>query len=246
MEEISLIEFLKIFKRYAKLILLFVIVWTSAVGGLTFFVVSPQYRSSAQILVNRVQDEQTIQSSDIETNVQLINTFKDILVSPVILDEVIETLDSDLTSAELTRKITVSNQFNSQLFTLDVRDTSAQQAAVLANTIAETFQNNVGDIMNVENVRIISPASANYIPVSPNKPLSIIIGVLMGLFTGVGTAFVLFFMDHTVKSDKFVSEKMKWKVLGQIEEVSVKELMVLEREESRDEMNIPSILKGKI
>jgi capsular polysaccharide biosynthesis protein len=246
MEEISFIEFLKIFRTYAKLILLFVLVWTSVIAGLTFFVVSPQYSSSAQILVNRVQDEQTLQSSDIETNVQLINTYKDILVSPVILDEVLEELESDLTSAELARKITVSNQFNSQLFTLEVRDTSPQQAAVLANTVAETFQNNVGDIMNVENVTIISSASASLIPVSPNKPLSIIIGVIIGLGTGVGTAIVLFFMDHTVKSDKFVAEKMRWKVLGQIEEVSLKELAVLEKEEFSDEIRTPTVLKGKV
>lgn len=246
MEEISFIEFLKIFRTYAKLILIFVLVWTSIIAGLTFFIVSPQYSSSAQILVNRVQDEQTLQSSDIETNVQLINTYKDILVSPVILDEVLEELDSDLTSAELASKITVSNQFNSQLFTLEVRDTSPQQAAVLANTVAETFQNNVGDIMNVENVTIISSASASLIPVSPNKPLSIIIGVILGLGTGVGTAIVLFFMDHTVKSDKFVAEKMRWKVLGQIEEVSLKELAVLEKEEFSDGIRTPTVLKGKV
>ncbi|GEN50385.1 YveK family protein [Alkalibacterium pelagium] len=245
MEEISLIEFLKIFKTYAKLIFVFVIMWTGLISGLTFFVVSPQYRSSAQILVNRVQDEQTIQSSDIETNVQLINTFKDILVSPVILDEVLQQLGSEMTSVDLARKITVSNQFNSQLFTLEVRDTSPQQAAVLANTVAETFQSNVGEIMNVENVSIISSAAPNYTPVSPNKPLSVIMGVIIGLGTGVGTAFVLFFMDHTVKSDKFISEKMKWKVLGQIEEVSMKELIMLEKEKSVEEIRTPSIVKGK-
>lgn len=246
MEEISLIEFLKIFKTYAKLIFLFVVVWTSLIAGLTFFVVSPQYRSSAQILVNRVQDEQTIQSSDIETNVQLINTFKDILVSPVILDEVLQQLGSDMTAVELARKITVSNQFNSQLFTLEVRDTSPQQAALLANTVAETFQSNVGEIMNVENVSIISGAAPNFTPISPNKPLSVIMGVVIGLGTGVGTAFVLFFMDHTVKSDKFISEKMRWKVLGQIEEVSLKELILLEKDESVEDVRTPSILKGKI
>lgn len=223
-----------------------VVVSISLIAGLTFFVVAPQYSASTQIIVNRVQDEQTIQSSDIETNVQLITTFKDILVSPVILDEVLEELNSDMTSSEFARNITVSNQFNSQLFTLAVRDTSPEQAAILANTVAETFQNRVGDIMNVENVSIISRASPNQTPVSPNKPLSIIIGAIVGLGIGVSIAFVKFFMDHTIKNDKFITEKLEWKVLGQIEEISLKEILSLEKEDSRDEIREPSILKGKI
>lgn len=246
MEEINLIEFFRIFKTYVKYILLSVIASTSLIAVLVFFVVAPQYNASTQIIVNRVQDEQSIQSSDIETNVQLITTFKDIVVSPVILDEVLEETSTELNSSELARKITVSNQFNSQLFTLTVRDTSPEQAAVLANTVAETFQTRVGDIMNVENVSIISRASANDIPISPNKPLSLIVGVIFGLGIGVGLAFVMFFMDHSVKNDKFISEKLEWKVLGQIEEVSIKEILALEKEESTNEIREPSILKGKV
>lgn len=246
MEEISVADFLRIFRTYGMLIVSFVIGWTIIIAGITFFVIAPQYSSSTQLLVNRIQDEENMQRSDIETNIQLINTYKDILVSPVILDEVIEELDAQITSNELSRKITISNQFNSQIFTLEVRDESPQQAAVIANTISETFQRNVGDMMNVENVTIISNAAANLIPVSPNKPLSIIIGILMGLGNGVGVAFILFFMDHTVKDEKFVTEKLQWKSLGQIEEVSVKELISLENEETVEEFTNPSVLKSKV
>ncbi len=143
MEEISVIEFLRIFKKYGKLILLFIIGWTLILAGFTFFVITPQYSSSTQILVNRIQEDETIQSSDIETNVQLINTYKDILISPVILDEVIEELGTGITYNEISNSITISNQFNSQIFTLEVRDNSSQQAAVIANTVCETFQRKV-------------------------------------------------------------------------------------------------------
>lgn len=245
MEEISLAEFLKIFKTYRKLILFFVIGWTGVIAGLTFFVIAPQYSSSSQILVNRVQEEDTIQSSDIETNVQLINTYKDIVISPVILDEVIEELGTGITYSELSNKITLSNQFNSQIFTLEVRDGSPQQAAVMANTISETFQRNVGEMMNVENVTIISSAAANYVPVSPNRPLSIIVGILIGIGNGVGLAFILYFMDHTVKNEKFITEKVQWKLLGQIEAVSVKELMSLENDETTEEFTDSAVFRGK-
>ncbi len=100
--------------------------------------------------------------------------------------------------------------------------------------------------MNAENVTIISSAAANPVPVSPNKSLSIVVGILLGIGNGIGVAFILHFMDHSVKNEKFVTEKLEWKILGQIEEVSIKGLVSNDDEEKTDEIINPSVLKSKI
>lgn len=246
MEEFSVIELLNILRAHIKLIVSFIIGWTVVIAAVTFFIVTPQYSSSSQILVNNTSAGENIQGNTIETDLRLISTYKDIIKSPVILDEVRTELGTGLSHDQLSSKITMSNQDSSQVFSLKVTDESPQEAALIANTVAETFQNKVGEMMNVDNVTIISSAVPEPAPISPNKPLSIAVGLLMGLGTGVGAVFILQFADNTVKDDKFITEKLQWTSLGQIEEVSVKEITVLNGEDSPEELTASTQLKSRV
>ncbi|TGE71794.1 YveK family protein [Weissella confusa] len=82
--------------------------WTSMLafgviaGGVAFgvskFVIHPQYSSSAALLVNRKEDatQQGIQLGDQQADIQIINTYKDIITRPIILKAVVQ----DLTKAQ--------------------------------------------------------------------------------------------------------------------------------------------------
>ncbi len=81
-----------------------------------------------------------VQFNDVQTNLQLINTYNVIIKSPVILDEVIKQSHLSMTSKELESKITVSSEQDSQVVTIAVRDTDAKRAAVMANAVATVFR----------------------------------------------------------------------------------------------------------
>ena len=57
----------------------------------------------------------------------------------------------------------------------------------------------LGDLKTT-NVSIIEPAETPVNPVSPKKKLSLILAFMVGLFAGVGLAFVLEYLDNTIKS----------------------------------------------
>lgn len=224
-EEISLAELFAILKKRMTMIISVGLVMLILAAGFTFFIATPKYSSTAQILVNRKSEStEGIQLTDINTNVQMINTYKDIIKGPVILNPVSENLDSDLTTAELSEKIEISTQDNSQVFSLTVTDESPFAAAEIANEVATTFQNGIGTIMNVENVTIISEAIPEGNQISPNNPLNLIIGLLVGLMLGVGAAFLLEFMDKSVRDDRFITEELGWTSLGNVSEMSESEL----------------------
>lgn len=223
-EEISLVELFQILKKRLGMIISLGLVGVILSAVFTFFIATPKYSATTQILVNRQQTGEVIQQSDINTNVQLINTYKDIIKGPVILDDVRETLDLEMSHTELSDKIQISNQDNSQVFTLRVEDTNPFDAATIANTTANTFQENIDDIMNVDNVTIISEAIPNTNPVSPNAPLNLAIGLLLGLMIGVGIAFLYEFFDNTIKDDKFITDELGWTFLGRVYEMDVEEL----------------------
>lgn len=223
-EEISLKELYDIIKKRLGLIINLTLTGLLIVAFYTFFVATPEYSSTTQLLVNRAQQTDVIQRSDIDTNVQLINTYKDIIKGPVILDEVREDLNLDQSHGALSNQITISNEANSQVFSIRVTDTNPYNAATIANTTASVFQENLDEIMNVDNVTVISAAEANTNPISPNHTLNLAIGVVLGGMIGVGLAFLLEFLDNTVKDEKFIVEELGWTNLGRIAEMNAEEL----------------------
>ncbi|WP_028273559.1 YveK family protein [Atopococcus tabaci] len=223
-EEISLIELFEIIKKRAGMIVSLGLIGLIVSAIFTFFIATPQYSATTQILVNHTQSENVIQQSDINANLQLINTYKDIIKGPVILDDVRETLDMDVTHNQLAEMIEIGNQDNSQVFSIRVTTDNPFHSASIANTTAEIFQEEIDDIMNVDNVTIISAAVANPNAVSPNTTLNLAIGLLLGGMIGVGLAFVLEFFDNTVKDKKFITDELGWTYLGGVFEMDDEEL----------------------
>lgn len=223
-EEISLKELFEIAKKRIGLIINMTLIGLMLVSFYTFFITTPQYSATTQLLVNRTQQTDAIQRSDIDTNVQLINTYKDIINGPVILDEVREDLNLGISHGALSSQITVSNEANSQVFSIQVNDTNPYNAATIANTTAIVFQENLDDIMNVDNVTIISQAEPNINPISPNHTLNLAIGIVLGGMVGVGLAYLLEILDNTVKDEKFIVEELGWTSLGRISEMNTEEL----------------------
>ncbi|MGO1057744.1 YveK family protein [Planococcus sp. FY231025] len=230
-ESKSLAEILAILKKYAGVIITLTILAVVISALASYYFVNPIYQASTQILVNQNQPG-TIQVNnyDNETDLRLINTYSVIIKSPVILDQVIEQLGLRTTIAELNEKITVNTAEESQVVSITVRDVSPENAVNVANFIAEIFQEEIKEIMNVDNVRILSPAvlPQNPIPVEPQPILNMLLAGLFGLASGICFAFLMSYLDTTIKNDEDIDGSLDIPVLGIIstfpEEEKVKKL----------------------
>ncbi|MEH7474467.1 Wzz/FepE/Etk N-terminal domain-containing protein, partial [Priestia megaterium] len=160
MEEKTSIKdlFLIIQKRW-MLILLLTLGLGIISGVISYFVLTPVYQASTQVLVNQKDvDNSSLDGMQVKTNVDLINTYGVILKSPAILEEVIKELDLSQNVDTLNQQITVNSQENSQVFSVTVKDKDPIEAAKIANTVSETFQKEIPSIMNVDNVSVLSKA----------------------------------------------------------------------------------------
>ena len=204
-----------------------VIIWTTIICAvLTFFtsvfVISPKYSSNTDILVNRKIDNQINAQAQIQADVQMISTYKDIITSPTILDEVGKELNNQgykIDEAKLKKTISISNQQNSQVFTVTVKTKDPNLSAAEANTIANVFKKRVKKIMSVNNVSILSKAVSNPNPVSPKIPLATLIGIVAGLLLGLILAFAIDGLDRTVDNESFITKELGLNDLGIINEI---------------------------
>lgn len=237
-EEISLVELFSILRKRLGMIIGLSFLGLLLSFIMTFYVVTPQYSSTTKMVVTKIESSvPSFDAGGIDTNVKLIYTYKDIIEDRIILDDVREELSLDLTHGQLVNKFQIKNDPSSQVFSLTVTDDTPERAAEIANKVVEVFQEKVITIMGVDNVSALSAAIPVEAPISPNKILNLAIGLLLGLMTAIGLAFVLEFLDTTVKDTKFVTDKVGWTNLGSISVMTTEELMLEAKAPERDGPN---------
>ncbi|SDI42345.1 YveK family protein [Natribacillus halophilus] len=223
-ETISLKEILETLKKRWRMIALITAGAVILSAFISFFIMTPQYEASASLLVNQGQEQQedTIEVGDIDTNVELINTYSVIISSPAILDLVIEQTGVDRTYSELESQVDVNPEGESQVVSVAVTDPDPRTAMTLADSIAGVFQSEVDDIMNIDNVSILTSATDGEAmsPVSPQPALNMAIAFVVGLMASVGLAFLLEFLDNTIKDEDDVEKELGLIALGSIPEMT--------------------------
>lgn len=178
---------------------------------------TPIYQSSTQILVNQKKQEgAAIQLGEIQSNIQLTNTYKVIIKSPVILEQVNEKLNLNMTAQALAKKVNVTNEKDSQVISITVEDKGPKVARDIANVTADVFKGEVSKIMNVDNVTVLSKAEVmeNQSPIKPAPMLNVAITFVVGLMASVALAFLLEYLDNTVKKEEDVESLLGLPVLG--------------------------------
>ena len=229
-EVVSLQEIALVLKKRMLLIFSMMILGVVALAGVTFFLITPKYGTDTQLVVQSNQETLTNANlqSDLIGNVMMVNTYKDLIKSDVVLDQVSLQLAKEngiqYTSNELNKMISVTQSQNSQMFSIRVISINAKEAMEIANKTAMIFKEKAVEILKVDKVSIISPAKLQTTPVSPNKKLYLLIGAVIGLILGVMIVFLLEFLDKTVKDTKFIENELELPILGEVSVLSNKEL----------------------
>jgi capsular polysaccharide biosynthesis protein len=228
-ETISLKELFQTLRKRLSLIAVITITAVLISGIVSYFYLTPIYQASTQLLVNQTKtDQQVYNYNEVQTNLQLINTYNVIIKSPAILDVVAKQLGGDMTASQLNGKITVGSEKDSQVVNISVQDPDPVMAAKIANKIAEVFQEEIVKIMSVDNVSILAKAAVaeNPVPVKPNPPMNIAIALVVGIMAGVGIAFLLEYLDNTIKNEQDIEKILEMPVLGVITIIEEDEIRV--------------------
>ncbi|CAJ1226770.1 YveK family protein [Lactiplantibacillus xiangfangensis] len=223
-EVISLGQIFSILRKHVIAIIVAMCAGGVLAAAVTYLVMQPKYESTAMVLVNRKQTAVGQQYNDLQTDLQMINTYKDIITKDVVLRPVRENLLKKSvvvgSTAELAKAISVTNNQNSQVMSVTAKADDPYTARSIVNETAEVFRTKITTIMtNAKNVSIISKGTLNKTAVSPRKEINIAVGLLAGLVIGVLFAFLRELTDRTVKDSSFITDTLELPLLGTITDI---------------------------
>lgn len=253
---IDLTQLFQLCRRHIWALILWSVGLALVGWGIANFVISPKYTSSAQILVNQKSNKNDPNAAYTtqQANMQLVNTYKDIVTSHVILKNASDHLANpvrvvkkakpakykttddgrkvlvrkaqpavierdgkaySVSASQLAKNISVATQQQSQVFSVSAKADTPEKAKAEANAVARSFRDQIPNIMNINNVTIVAPAT-NGVQSSPNVKLFTLAGFVVGLVLTFAVIMIREMTNTTVRDNEFLTRELGLTNLGQI------------------------------
>jgi len=222
-EEMELRQLWEIIRKRWLLIVALPLIAALTSGIISFYIIKPLYQASTTLIVGKKAEDisqallgQILDYNVLQANLQLAKTYGEIAKSRTVEQNVIEKLNLGMTVTELDNQVLINPVKNTEILEIQVQNTDPQLAASIANTMAAEFSAAVVEIKKVDSVSIVDEAVAPANPVKPNKMLNILIALLVGLMVAGGLAFLLEYLDNTIKTSEEAENILGIPVLGLI------------------------------
>jgi len=227
MEEINLKELFDYIKERLLMIIIMVLAVLVIGSVYSVFIKTPMYKSKTSIVLvsddGQAGTQATLTQSDVQLNKGLVPTYKEIVTSRKIIEKVISNLSIDYSYESLVKMVTVSNNTNTEIIEITVKNSDKALAADIANEIRIVFGDEIKNIYQLQNVKTVDKATEADKPYNINIFKDLVIYCLIGVVLSFGTIFVIYYFDTTIKSAEEIEKKLGLPVVGIIPKVKRKE-----------------------
>ncbi|WAE39710.1 Wzz/FepE/Etk N-terminal domain-containing protein [Staphylococcus pasteuri] len=220
--KVDLSRIFKVLRKNIKKLITIPVIFMILSAIFTSLFVTPKYAASTQILVNQKQIENNVvKPNNVQNSLQSVNTYAEIIKSPRILERVSKELDYKYDVKELSSFVKVTNQSNSQIINVSIVTENAKVSAKIANKVAKVFAKEVPDIMDVDNVSVLSKASDTENKVAPNITNNMLLTGLAALGLTLLIIYLKHILDRRIKTEQDVLDELQLPVLGVIQKFKV-------------------------
>lgn len=216
--QIDLLELAYALKKKLWLIILGLIAGALGAGIYSKAVITPVYTSTAMVYV--LSKETTLTSlADLQIGSQLTKDYSVLVTSRPVLSQVIEKQNLNMSVGELKSKISISNPSDTRVLSITISDTDPIRAQALAEEVARTSSDYIGDIMEMVPPKIIEEGVPAAYPSSPNVKKNAAMGGLAVAVVISGVICLQVIMDDTIKTEEDVEKYLGMSVLASVPDV---------------------------
>lgn len=175
---------------------------------------TPLYRATTRLFVSTTAGKSL---SDVyqgnRFSQERVVSYTELLKGQTLAQRTIDKLDLPMSASELATKVSASAKPDTVLLDVNVLDSSPLRARDIANVLSDEFVAMVRELETPDDgsrpdARVIVEQRATIptVPVTPNTPRNIILGVVAGLLAGIGLALLRDRLDNTVKDRDTLQE----------------------------------------
>ena len=221
-DEVLEIDLQKLLMAYLRKWWLILLCGLVVAGGALLYTVkfiTPLYQASVSVYVNNSSNNQPVDyvtSSNLDASQKLVNTYINIAKSDRVLDLVAEKLNGDYTVKELREMLSAAQVDKTEIFRIYITSPSPEEAARVANMMAEVAPGEISNLIEGSSARIIDYAKVPEQRYSPSYKKNTMIGGLIGCVLVVAYLTALFLLDVRIRDDEDLTSLTDLPILGQI------------------------------
>ena len=216
-ETIDLLELLGVVRRHIVALLLTTVLAAAAGFAVSKFLMTPQYQAGALMIVNTRQDTTANVTSDqLNSASKLVSTYSIIVKSDTVLNQVIANLGLNMSYETLAGKVGVAAVDDTQVMEITVTDANPDGARQVCEQITQVAPDAILTAVEAGSVKVISAASVDPDPVSPNVMRNTAIAGVLGLVVCLGVLFLRVLLDNKINTEEDVTKQLGLNVIGVI------------------------------
>jgi succinoglycan biosynthesis transport protein ExoP len=223
---VELRDYLRILRQSWVLIVLLTLLGIGA-GAAYSIITTPKFSSSAKVFVSTSAGSTVseLQQGNTFTQ-QRVKTYADLATTPIVLLPVIEELSLETSAQDLAQQITATAPLDTSLIEITATDADPELAAAVATAVSDSLTQVVqtieaseaedGTTRSAVKLTLVQHAAVPEAPVSPNVPLNVALGGLVGLALGIGIAVLRETLDTRIRNERDVELVTETPIIGGI------------------------------
>jgi capsular exopolysaccharide synthesis family protein len=186
---------------------------------------TPQYEASAKVFVSTQASDNVadlVQGNSFTQ--QRVQTYADLVNTPVVLAPVAAKLGLRMTPEQLSTRVSASSPVNTTIIDITAISTKATESAWIANQTAASLSKTVQSLETPNGKGSVSPVKLTRVqianvPDSPSSPrlwFNVLLGAIIGLVVGGGIALMRETLDTRVRNERDVQQITDVPIVGGI------------------------------
>ncbi|MDM0995591.1 polysaccharide biosynthesis tyrosine autokinase [Clostridium perfringens] len=215
-QKIEIKEYLELIRKRIKIIVAIVVASILIVCIKTFFFTTPIYEAQTTIIINNLLGKQSqITKDDINYSQLLGETYKPIVTSRKVAEEIKKNLNLELNYSEISSSIDI-NSVSGPVMEITVKNSDPKVAKEIANEVPIVFGEELEKIAKVNGVQVIDEALIPTKPISPNKLKILVLGSIIGTLLAMLVVLILDYFDNKIKTPEELENTLDSTLLGVI------------------------------